>query len=47
MIFAFRYVPPPIRDRYMFLLLSTMPFYILHYIVHRRWFTRILLDFLD
>jgi hypothetical protein len=47
MIFTFWYVPPPIRDRYTFLLFSAMPFYILRYIVYRRWFTRIPLDFLD
>jgi len=46
MIFAFWHISPPIRDRYVFLLLFTLPIYATRYVVHGRLFTRTPLDIL-
>ncbi len=44
MIFAYWHISPPIRDRYVFLLIFALPIYGLRWLAHRRLFTGTALD---
>lgn len=46
MILAFWHISPPIRDRYVFLLLFLIPLYTIRFFIHQRIFTRTPLDVL-